>query len=82
MCNVEIYVTHEYKMCSIQTYVTYENVICPNVCYTRKKVVSKACHVRTYITHGNILKAKSNFTAYIYTKKLLRIFLLKSWEFL
>ena len=29
-----------------------------------------------------ILKAKSNFTAYIYTKKLLAIFLLKSWEIL
>ena len=30
----------------------------------------------------SILKAKSNFTAYIYKKKLLAIFLLKSWEFL
>ena len=30
----------------------------------------------------SILKAKSNFTVYIYTKKLLAIFLLKSWEML
>ena len=30
----------------------------------------------------HILKAKSNFTAYIYTKELLAIFLLKSWQFL
>ena len=29
----------------------------------------------------SIQKDKSNFTAYIYMKKLLAIFLLKSWEF-
>ena len=33
MCNVQIYVTHEYEMCSIRTYVTCEIVICPDVCY-------------------------------------------------
>ena len=31
---------------------------------------------------AHILKTKSSFTAYIYTKKLLAIFLLKSWELL
>ena len=38
--------------------------------------------VRHSFLSSYILKAKSNFTAYIYTKKLLAIFLLKSWEFL
>ena len=35
-----------------------------------------------FLAANYILKAKSNFTAYIYTEKLLAIFLLKSWEFL
>ena len=26
MCNIQIYVTHEYEMCSIRTYVTYEMI--------------------------------------------------------
>ena len=38
--------------------------------------------LQSYCRHVTVLKVKSNFTAYIYTKKLLAIFLLKSWEFL
>ena len=32
MCNVRIFVTHEYEMFSVQTNVTYENVKCSNIC--------------------------------------------------
>ena len=53
-------------------------------CWWDNKLTSDTLKInlRMGFMYPNILKAKSNFTAYIYTKKLLAIFLLKSWEVL
>ena len=54
MCNVQLYVTHEYEMRSIRTYVTYENVICPNVCYTREDVLCRKCIMSANLCYTRI----------------------------
>ena len=50
--------------------------------YSGKKVQQAYYIVAFSNVTSYILKAKSSFTAYIYTKKLLAICPLKSWEFL
>ena len=44
MCNVRIFVTHEYAIFFVHTYVTYENVIWLNLCYTQIYDIQMCLH--------------------------------------